>query len=117
MFIYFSRFFIIISNKMANTNTKVLIKDELVLDLIDSMIEIHSEKDMFKQYLKKSARKCYREYSYEIYIDIYDKYGNFIENINSFKLLKEKYEIPSSKLKDIQQGDKHFNDYIFKYNK
>ena len=52
-----------------------------------------------------------------INIDIYDKYGNFIENINSFKLLKEKYEIPSSKLKDIQQGDKHFNDYIFKYNK
>ena len=58
---------------MANTDTKVLIKDELVLDLIDSMIEIHSEKDMFKQYLKKSARKCYREYSYEIYIDTYDK--------------------------------------------
>lgn len=52
-----------------------------------------------------------------INIDVYDKYGNFIENINSFKLLKEKYEIPSSKLKDIQQGDKYFNDYIFKYNK
>ena len=58
---------------MTSLNTNILIKDEFILDLIDSMIEIHSEKDMFKQYLKKSARKCYREYSYEIYIDTYDK--------------------------------------------
>ena len=46
--------------------------------------------------------------------------GTIINNAgswsNSFKLLKEKYKIPSSKLKDIQQGDKHFNDYRKKLN-
>ena len=51
-----------------------------------------------------------------ICVDIYDKYGNFIETLKSMKEVREKYNIPSSKLKNIQYGDKYYNDYIFKYN-
>lgn len=52
----------------------------------------------------------------EIRIDIYTKYGDFIESINSIKEVREKYNIPSAKMKRIQQGDKYFGEYIFKYN-
>ncbi len=52
-----------------------------------------------------------------ITINIYDKYGNFIETLNSIKEVREKYKVPSSKIKNIQQGDRYFGDYIFKYNK
>lgn len=52
-----------------------------------------------------------------ISIDVYDKYGNFIERIPSIKETKEKYKIPASKIKNIQQGDRYFGDYIFKYSK
>lgn len=62
---------------MISINAKNLIKDDLVLDLIDSIISIHAEKDIFKQFLRISARKCYREYSYEIYIDTIDKLKEF----------------------------------------
>lgn len=51
------------------------------------------------------------------YVDVYDKYGNFIEKITSFSELKEKYNVPNSKIKDIQQGDRYFDKYIFKYSK
>lgn len=62
---------------MISINIKNLIEDDFVLDLIDSIILIHSEKDIFKQFLRISPRKCYREYSYEIYIDIIDKLKEF----------------------------------------
>lgn len=52
-----------------------------------------------------------------ICIDIYDKYGNFIEQLKSMKEVREKYNIPSSKLKNIQLGDKYYGNYIFKYSK
>lgn len=52
----------------------------------------------------------------EIRIDIYTQYGDFIESINSIKEVREKYNIPSAKMKRIQQGDKYFGQYIFKYN-
>lgn len=52
----------------------------------------------------------------EIRIDVYTKYGDFIESINSIKEVREKYNIPSAKMKRIQQGDKYFGEYIFKYN-
>lgn len=58
-----------------------------------------------------------REIKSKLSIDVYDKYGNFIEHINSIKTVKEKYAIPASKLKNIQQGNKYFKDYIFKYSK
>jgi len=50
-------------------------------------------------------------------IDIYDKYGNFIETLNSVKAVKEKYNVPASKIKNIQLGDRFFGEYIFKYHK
>lgn len=49
------------------------------------------------------------------YIDIYDKYGKFIETMYSLKDIKIKYKIPSARLKDIQKGNKFFGEYIFKY--
>ena len=62
---------------MTSINTSILIKDEFILDLIDSIISIHAEKDIFKQFIRISPRKCYREYSYEIYIDTIDKLKEF----------------------------------------
>lgn len=49
-------------------------------------------------------------------VDIYDKYGNYIETLKSVKEVKEKYNVPASKIKNIQYGDKYYGDYIFKYN-
>lgn len=48
------------------------------------------------------------------YIDVYDKYGNFIESL-TIKEVKEKYNVPNAKIKNIQQGNKFFGDNIFKY--
>lgn len=48
-------------------------------------------------------------------VDVYDKYGTFIETINSVKEVKEKYKVPSSKIKNIQLGNRYYGDYIFKY--
>lgn len=48
-------------------------------------------------------------------VDVYDQLGSFIETIDSIVRLKEKYKISSSKLKNIQLGDKYFNNWIFKY--
>lgn len=50
-------------------------------------------------------------------IDVYTKYGNFIETIKSAKEVREKYHVPSSVLKNIQYGNKYYKDYIFKYSK
>ena len=50
-------------------------------------------------------------------IDIYDTFGNYIETLDNIKDVREKYNIPSSKLKNIQMGDKYYKDYIFKYHK
>ena len=50
-----------------------------------------------------------------IKVDIYDKYGNFIETMNKIKDVREKYKISASKIKNIQCGDKYVGDYIFKY--
>ena len=55
-------------------------------------------------------------YKNKIKVDIYDKYGNFIETLNTIKEVKEKYNVPASKIINLQMGDKYFNDYIFKYN-
>lgn len=50
-----------------------------------------------------------------IAIDIYTKYGDFIETLYSINEVKEKYKVPSAKIKNIQLGDRYFGDYIFKY--
>lgn len=50
-----------------------------------------------------------------IKVDVYDKYGNFIETLNTIKEVKEKYNIPSAKIKNIEQGNRYYKDWIFKY--
>ena len=50
-----------------------------------------------------------------IKVDVYHKYGNFIETLNQIKDVREKYNVPSSKIKNIEQGNRFFVDYIFKY--
>ena len=50
-----------------------------------------------------------------IAIDVYDKYGNFIETINTVKEVKLKYKVPAHKIKNIQMGNRYYNNYIFKY--
>lgn len=57
-----------------------------------------------------------KKYTRRISIDVYTKYGDFIETLPTIKTVKEKYNVPSSKINNIQFGDKHFGDYIFKYN-
>lgn len=50
-----------------------------------------------------------------IKVDVYTKYGDFIETLNKIKDVREKYNVPASKIKNIEQGDRYFGDYIFKY--
>lgn len=56
-----------------------------------------------------------KHYSNGIQVDVYDKYGNFIETLKSVKDVKEKYHISASKIKNIQLGNKYVGDYIFKW--
>lgn len=52
-----------------------------------------------------------------IKVDIYTKYGEFIETLNTIKEVREKYNVPSSKIKNLEKGNKYFKEYIFKYHK
>ena len=51
-----------------------------------------------------------------ICVDVYDNFGNFIETVTSIKEVREKYKVPASKIKHIQNGDRYYGNYIFKYN-
>lgn len=57
------------------------------------------------------------EKSFGIKIDVYDSFGNFIETMKSLSATKEKYKLKAVELKNIQLGEKHIGDYIFKYSK
>lgn len=57
-----------------------------------------------------------KHYSNGISIDVYTKDGDFIETLKTIKEVREKYNVPSSKLKHIQQGERYYETYIFKYN-
>lgn len=50
-------------------------------------------------------------------IDIYTKFGEYIETLKSLKEVREKYKVPSARIKNIQLGDRYFNDFIFKYHR
>ena len=50
-----------------------------------------------------------------IKVDIYTKYGEFIETLNTVKEVREKYKVPASKIKNLEKGDRYFEEYIFKY--
>lgn len=56
-----------------------------------------------------------RQFGNGIKVDIYTKYGDFIETLNTVKEVREKYNVPSSKIKNIEQGNRYFKDWIFKY--
>ena len=56
-----------------------------------------------------------KQFGNGIQVDIYTKYGEFIETLKTIKEVKEKYQVPSPKIKNIQLGDRYFKDYIFKY--
>lgn len=55
--------------------------------------------------------------TYTASVDVFDKFGNFIEKIATIKEAREKYGVTAAQFKDIQQGIKYVGDYIFKYNK
>ena len=56
-----------------------------------------------------------RKLGSRIKVDVYTKWGDFIETLNTVKETREKYNIPASKIKNIEQGDRYFGDWIFKY--
>ena len=56
-----------------------------------------------------------KQYSNGIQVDVFDKYGNFIETLFSVKEVKEKYDIKASEIKNIQTGNKYIKNWIFKY--
>lgn len=53
--------------------------------------------------------------AFKIQIDVYDKFGNFIESLDTLKEVREKYNLTSAKLKNIQLGEKYIDNWIFKY--
>ena len=59
--------------------------------------------------------KVPEKYISKFIVDVYDKYGNFIETINSQDELREKYNTPRHIIKRIQMGEKYYGDNIFKY--
>lgn len=101
-------------------------KGKEVMNIIDlhswdyiSHIFTHSRgwyKDFYLS-LEKIDKAPIKRVGNGICVDIYDKYGNYIETLKTIKEVKEKYKVPSSKLKNIQYGDKYFENYIFKYSK
>ena len=50
-------------------------------------------------------------------VDVYDKFGNLIETLESLKLVKEKYNLNSAELNRILKGIKKHEKYIFKSNR
>lgn len=52
-----------------------------------------------------------------ISVDIYTKYGEFIETLTSISQVRQKYNLKSSDLKNIIEGDKYCKEYIFKYHR
>lgn len=61
--------------------------------------------------LTTMPQRSYRSVS----VDIYTKYGEYIETLNTVKEVREKYNVPSSKIKNIQLGDRYYKDFVFKY--
>lgn len=56
-----------------------------------------------------------KQFGNGIQVDVYTKYGEFIETLKTIKEVKERYQVPASKIKNIQLGDRYFGNYIFKY--
>lgn len=50
-------------------------------------------------------------------IEIYDKYGNYIETSTDFSQIQKDYGISKCELKHLEWGNKYFKNFIFKYKK
>lgn len=72
-------------------------------------------KDFYVSEIELTEVPCKKSIN-SVRVDVHDKYGNFIETLNSVKEVREKYKVPSSKIRNIQEGNKYFGDYIFIYN-
>lgn len=58
-----------------------------------------------------------RYFKNKIQVDVFDKYGNFLETVPTVKEVREKYNVPAAKIKNLEQGDRYYGDYIFKYHR
>lgn len=58
-----------------------------------------------------------KEWKNRTSVDVYDKYGNFIETLGTLKEVKQKYNVPSAKIKNLELGDRYYEEYIFKYHR
>lgn len=56
-----------------------------------------------------------KQFGNGIQVDVFTKYGEYLETLHTIKEVKEKYKVPASKIKNIQLGDRYYGDYIFKY--
>lgn len=97
---------------------------------IMSIIDLHSYKSIwsaiysncgwYKDYylsLEKVDKVPEKLHNRHKKVDIYTKYGEYIETLDSLKEVKEKYNINSAELNRILKGIKNHKQYIFKYNK
>lgn len=55
------------------------------------------------------------ERPYKRKVEVYTKDGKLIETVYNLNILGSKYKVPKNKIVDIQQGNKYYGDYIFKY--
>lgn len=77
---------------------------------------IENNKRWYKNfYISEEKIDQVPEKRFEIKIDVYTKYGKYLESFNSLKDVREKYNVTSAQLKNIQKGEKYAGDWIFKY--
>lgn len=77
---------------------------------------IENNKRWYKNfYISEEILDKVPEKRFEIKINVYDKYGKYLESFDNLKDIREKYKVTSAQLKDIQKGQKYAGDWIFKY--
>jgi len=73
-------------------------------DKINHIFREGKNKGWYKDFylsLEKIDNVPNKKFSNGIMVDIYDKFGNFIETLKTVKEVKEKYNVPAAKLKNI----------------
>jgi len=73
-------------------------------DKINHIFREGANKGWYKNFylsLEKIDNVPNKKYSNGMMVDIYDKFGNFIETLKTVKEVKEKYNVPTAKLKNI----------------
>jgi hypothetical protein len=80
-----------------------------------NLSSVFSNKDYYLSF-EKINKIPSKVFSNSISISIYNLSGDLIEECPSIKYVKDKYKIPAHKLKNIQLGNKYYENYIIKYN-